>query len=165
MNRLTAPFFDAFNKTGGHTTRRLQQIDPENFFEEPGVGELMNPAGATTAMHSARPTTDGQVSMIGVYRHSGRPLFDEREARIAHILLSEIPSLHEAISPLVLNDSVSGLSPRLRQVLNLLIQGYSRKEIASNLALSIHAVRSRTLSRTDRRNLPLASCSISSGFQ
>lgn len=140
MTRLTAPFFEDFEKTQGHTTRLRQQIDPQNFFDESAVFDLWKKANIGPVILSARPTSDGQVSMIGLYRHFDRPLFNEDDSRIAHIVLSEIPSLHEAISPAELNGEVAGLSPRLRQVLNLLLQGYSRKELASTLTLSIHTV-------------------------
>ena len=140
MNRLTAPFFEEFNAADGQITRLRQQIDPENYFENSPVYELWKKAGLSPVILSARPTSDGQVSMLGLYRKTGRPLFNEAESRIAHIVLSEIPSLHEAISPVDLNDGVVGLSPRLRQVLNCMLQGYSRKEIAASLELSIHTV-------------------------
>jgi DNA-binding NarL/FixJ family response regulator len=78
--------------------------------------------------------------MIGFYRNYDKPTFSERDSRIAHIILSEIPALHENISPSELNDGVSALPPRLRQVLNCQLQGYARKEIASHLNLSIHTV-------------------------
>ncbi len=140
MARFTAPFFEAFEKTQGHTTRLRQQIVPHHIFEESSVYDLWKKANTGPVILSARPTSDGQVSMIGLYRRFDRPFFNEDESRIAHIVLSEIPSLHEAISPVELNGEVTGLSPRLRQVLNLLLQGYSRKEIASALTLSIHTV-------------------------
>ncbi len=140
MARLTAPFFEDFEKTQGHTTRLRQQIIPHTVFEESAVFDLWKKANIGPVLLSARPTSDGQVSMIGLYRHFDRPFFNEEESRIAHIVLSEIPSLHEAISPVELNDEVVGLSPRLRQVLNLLLQGSTRKEIAATLSLSIHTV-------------------------
>ncbi|MEP4079116.1 response regulator transcription factor [Haloferula sp.] len=140
MNRLTAPFFADFTQAGRHITRLRQQIDPENFFEQSDVYPIWKQADIAPLILSACPTSDGQVSMIGLYRRFDQPLFDERESRIAHIVLSEISSLHEAISPADLNDGVAGLSPRLRQVLNCMLQGYSRKEIAANLELSIHTV-------------------------
>ena len=140
MNRLTAPFFAEFTEAGKHITRLRQQIDPENCFERSEVYPIWKQANISPVILSACPTTDGQVSMIGLYRSFDQPLFNERESRIAHIVLSEIPSLHEAISPADLNDGVAGLSPRLRQVLNCMLQGYSRKEIAASLELSIHTV-------------------------
>ncbi|MDF1737760.1 MAG: LuxR C-terminal-related transcriptional regulator [Verrucomicrobiales bacterium] len=140
MTKLTAPFFEDFEKTKGQTTRLRQQIDPLNFFDESAVYDLWKKANIGPVILSARPTSDGQVSMIGLYRNFDRPLFNEQDSRIAHIVLSEIPSLHEAISPAELNGEVTGLSPRLRQVLNLLLQGSSRKEIAAALSLSIHTV-------------------------
>lgn len=140
MARLNAPFFTALNETKGQVTRLRQQLDPDNYFVESGASEIWNAAGVGAVMLSARPTSDGQVSFIALYRRPGRELFTARESRIAHIILSEIPSLHEAISPAELNEDVTALSPRLRQTMNLLLQGKQRKEIADGLSLSIHTV-------------------------
>ena len=59
---------------------------------------------------------------------------------MAHITLSEIPALYEEISPVALNKEMMDLSSRPREVLNCLLQGYSRKEIAGHLDLSIHTL-------------------------
>tara|TARA_R110000850_G_scaffold207058_4_gene333302 strand:- start:922 stop:1713 length:792 start_codon:yes stop_codon:yes gene_type:complete len=140
MARLTAPFFHQYSQTGSHTTRLRQQIVANIDFELSEVHPIWKKADIGPVILSAHPTSDGQVSMIGLYRHADEPLFTERESRIAHIILSEIPSLHDDISPSELNSSVIALTPRLRQVLNCQIQGYSRKEIAHHLDLSIHTV-------------------------
>ncbi|NRB73695.1 MAG: helix-turn-helix transcriptional regulator [Verrucomicrobiales bacterium] len=140
MAHLTAPFFHDYNETGGHTTRLRQQIVSNEVFNASEVYGLWHRANIGPVILSACPTSEGQVSTIGLYRNFDKPAFSERESRIAHIILSEIPSLHENISPSQLNGSVAALTPRLRQVLNCLLQGYSRKEIASHLNLSIHTV-------------------------
>tara|TARA_R110000850_G_scaffold183900_12_gene309473 strand:+ start:593 stop:1381 length:789 start_codon:yes stop_codon:yes gene_type:complete len=137
---LMAPFFSDLNATGSLTTRLQQQIVSTVTLEESAAYELWRKADIGPAILSARPTSDGQVSMIGLYRSSEKPLFCEKESRIAHIVLSEIPSLHEDISPVALNGGVLDLSPRLRQVLNCLLQGFSRKEIASHLELSVYTL-------------------------
>lgn len=140
MARLTAPFFRDYNATQGHTTRLRQQIGSDETFQATSVYQKWKCANIGPVILSARPNQDGQVSMIGLYRHFDRPVFNERDSRIAHIILSEIPSLHEDISPAEFNDGVVALTPRLRQVLNFQLQGCSRKTIASNLGISIHTV-------------------------
>lgn len=140
MAAISAPFFDDINRSNGHVTRLIQQIDPDNHFERCDAYPLWREAGVGPLLLSARPTADGQISFVGFYRKPGRDFFDERESKIAHIVLTEVPSLHEEVSPASLNGEVTGLSPRLRSTLNLLLQGFQRKEIADSLSLSIHTV-------------------------
>ena len=140
MAGLTAPFFEDLQRTGGHVTRLRQQVDPEGKFQESGAYPLWKEADIAPLILSARPGSGGQISMIGLYRKFDGPLFDRRESRIAHILLSEIPDLHDDTIPETFNSGVASLSARLRQVFNCLLVGQSRKEIAAGLELSIHTV-------------------------
>lgn len=59
---------------------------------------------------------------------------------MAHILLSELPWLHDEGWPQDRGASIPRLSPRLRIVLNLLLDGRTRKEMASSLSLSEHTI-------------------------
>ena len=138
--KLIAPFFEEINKTGGLTTRLQQQIVCMDEFTASATFELWSRANIGPAILSAKPGNSGQVSMIGFYRTSGSEPFSERESRIAHITLSEIPSLHTDTGAPSLKGEVMALSPRLREVMNCLIQGYGRKAIARHLDLSVHTV-------------------------
>jgi DNA-binding NarL/FixJ family response regulator len=80
------------------------------------------------------------VSSLGFYRRQHEPAFTERESRIAHIVLSEVPWLHEEGWPEDRAVSVPQLPPRSRLVLNLLLDGRNRKEIAASLSLSEHTI-------------------------
>ncbi len=141
MAILTAPW--AAELAAGvraQVTRLLQQVDPElTIFDRP-VGKLWRAAGIGPILVSGRRLESNLVSGIAVYRRHGRPLFDEREARIAHILLTEVPWLHEVAGPDSPVATVPLVSNRERTVLNLLIHGLSRKQIAAALSLSEHTV-------------------------
>lgn len=69
-----------------------------------------------------------------------RPHFVEREARIAHIVLSEVPWLHFKAFPDRQSKEMTNLYPRHRTVLNCLCEGWSRKTIADHLGLSTNTV-------------------------
>lgn len=138
--KLIAPFFEDFNAAGELTTRLQQQIVSIDEFRATSTYALWSQAGIGPAILSARPGENGHVSMIGFYRKSGSESFNERESRIAHITLSEIPSLHEDRGSASLKGEVISLTSRLREVMNCLIQGYGRKEIAGHLDLSVHTV-------------------------
>ncbi|MBB6308819.1 helix-turn-helix transcriptional regulator [Xanthobacter tagetidis] len=123
-----------------HVTRLRQQVVDEATFVASGVDGHLRAADIGPFIFSLRPIDDRAVSIIALYRRQGASDFSERESRIAHILLTELPWLHEQGWPQDRGASVPRLSPRLRLVLNLLLDGRSRKEMAANLSLSEHTV-------------------------
>ena len=125
-----------------HLTRTLALFDTENRLPNTEVGHLLADAGIGPIMISCRPLDDGARSAIGLYRHDGRAHFGEREANLAHIVLSEVPWLHFQNGPR--REPAASSAPRLskseRAVLELLAEGAGRKAIASRLSLSEHTV-------------------------
>ena len=71
-----------------------------------------------------------------LYRSFERELFTERESKIVHILLSEVPWLHDAAWPDAKREKAYELPPRLITLLNLMLQGLPRKRIAENMGIS-----------------------------
>jgi len=80
---------------------------------------------------------DDKHSMIGLHRRWNRAPFTAREARMAHIVMSEVKWLHAHN-----DDGVSGanLPPRLRSVLRYLLDGWTQKKIAAEVGISPHTV-------------------------
>ena len=91
-----------------------------------------------------RPLPGYGVSCIGLYRQDEAPPFTERESRIAHIILNEVPLLHEAGMPHAASRSLPQLPPRCRLIINQLVRGISRKDIASHLGLGLSTVNGYT---------------------
>jgi DNA-binding CsgD family transcriptional regulator len=89
---------------------------------------------------SCRPVDATTLSSITIHRKMARPFFSERDARLAHILLSEIPWLHPRGVRECDVGSVPSLSPRKRSILLLLVAGQSRRDISQNLGLSEHTI-------------------------
>lgn len=79
-------------------------------------------------------------SGIGIWRVAGARGFDQAEARIARILLDELPWLHLGDVPDARTSGVDSLYPRQREVLDLLCRGWSRKRISERLGVSINTV-------------------------
>lgn len=125
---------------GGHVTRTRQQIVDEATFVASGVNAYLCDADIGPFIFSLRPIDERAVSTISIFRRKGDPPFSEREARIAHILLSELPWLHEQGWPSDRGATVPRLSPRLRLVLNFLLDGRTRKEMAASLSLSEYTI-------------------------
>lgn len=120
------------------TVYEEQLTDPEFYAKE--CAALWMQAGMGSFIISARPATDGGLHAIGIYRQKDGPPFTARQSRIAHIVLSEIPWLHDQDWPASQRHSKNLLTPRQYVVLNLLIRGWARKRIADHLDLSPHTV-------------------------
>lgn len=141
MKVLMGPFTEELFNRGSQFTQTRQQMDhPQGDQLAVIANGLWKDADIGPIVVSARPLNAECVSIIGLYRRADQPGFDERERKIAHILLDETFWLHAEGWP----EDFGAKTPRLtrprRLVLNLLLEGYSRKMIASQLNLSIHTV-------------------------
>ena len=125
---------------GAHVTRRREQLAKEEEFAMTGVNERLRAADIGPFILALRPIGGRSISTMGIYRRLDQPVFTERETRLAHIVLSEVPWLHEEGWPEDRGATVPFLPPRLRLVLNLLLDGRNRKDIAASLELSEHTV-------------------------
>lgn len=140
MQELTAPFSREIMEAEGQVTRLRQEIDGKNRFEESAAYPVWIEADLEALMLSAKPLDRASTSLIAIYRRAGRPLFNERERQIAHILLSEVPWLHATGWPEDFGVQTPTLSRKKRLVLHLLLEGNSRKIVADQLELSVHTV-------------------------
>lgn len=140
MAWMVSPFIAEVESNGAHLTRLRQQITPEDRFAKADILPIFKEAGIGPLVLSARKTISDQLSAVVIFRHFDKPLFTERESRIAHIILSELSWLHESSWPNYPRHEVSALSPRQTSVLTSLLQGRSRKEIANDLDISVHTV-------------------------
>jgi DNA-binding CsgD family transcriptional regulator len=138
MKTMAEPFLRELTEKKTHLTRARQQIVPVGVIESRPVWNHWEAANIGPILMSYRPIAPDLTSCIALYRDFKRPLFDERETRIAHILLSEIPWLHTQGWTAGVGETVPRLPPRTRTILNLLLEGLSRKEIAAHLAISLH---------------------------
>jgi DNA-binding CsgD family transcriptional regulator len=137
---MTAPIARAMIETGSHVTRLRQQIIPdERFLNSPAL-PYWAAADVGPIILSLRPVPEFGTTIIAFYRASSAPLFSPREARIAHIVLTEVRWLHEEGMPHAAAKPITALPPRCRLILLQLLAGRSRNEIAADLSISIHTV-------------------------
>lgn len=121
-------------------TRLREQLAAKDEFAVAGIATHMKEADIGPFLIVMRPIDERSVSTLGLYRRAAEAAFTERECRIAHVILSEVPWLHEQGWPEDRGATVPKLSPRRQLVLNLLLEGRSRKDIAATLGLSEHTV-------------------------
>ena len=140
IERVTRPSSIELQEKATQLTRTLRQIDPSMQLENSPAWPFWQKANIGAIMTSVRPMAGGGNSGVAVYRDVGQPQFTEREARIAHIILSEVPWLHFQAYPDKESQEITRLYPRHRTVLNLLCEGWSRKKIAAHLSISENTV-------------------------
>ncbi|MBX3740797.1 MAG: helix-turn-helix transcriptional regulator [Akkermansiaceae bacterium] len=142
MERISRPQSEELQQRGTHLTRTQKQLlkGSDCSLEASAAYPAWVRADIDVIMTSLRPMPGGGVSGVGVYRNLGRSQFGEREARICHILLSEVPWLHFQSFPGQEGREITRLFPRHRTVLNCLCEGWGRKKIADYLGISENTV-------------------------
>ncbi|MEO6846911.1 MAG: LuxR C-terminal-related transcriptional regulator [Chthoniobacterales bacterium] len=140
MARISESLLMEMQQKNGHVTRIHQQFTDEKEFRESGIYPHLCAADIGPFLISLRPIDSKSVSTIAIYRRLKDANFTEREARIAHIILTEVAWLHEQGWPEDRGVTVPRLSPRERLILNMLLDGRARKEIADCLGLSENTV-------------------------
>ena len=136
MIEFASKFFIELKQSKTHLTRLRCQITDEARFHNSEAQAAWKKADLGPTILSLRPLDDQSSSAVGVYRHFDRPHFTPRESRIVHIVLSEVPWLHQQGWPDDRGISVPTLSRRERLTLNLLTLGESHKQIAARMNIS-----------------------------
>jgi DNA-binding CsgD family transcriptional regulator len=138
MVKIAAKFFTEIKEKRTHLTRLRFQITNRKQYEPTGAHLAWKEANIGPVIMSLRPLDDRSGSLIVLYRNYDREEFSVRESRIAHIILTEVSWLHEQGWPEDRGVDVPKLSRRQRLTLNLLTLGQNRKQIASNMGISVH---------------------------
>lgn len=126
--------------TLSHTTMLLEEIDPNEVAKNGEVDQLWKRADIGPVILSGYPLDARSVSMIGVYRRYDDVAFTSREKQIVHIILNDVPWLHQMGWPEDRGATVPRLQPRQRITLNLLMEGLQRKVIADKMQISENTV-------------------------
>jgi DNA-binding CsgD family transcriptional regulator len=137
---MTASLIQAMMEEGAHVTRLRQEIVTHERHESSPSEPLWRAADVGPLILSFRPMPDGGTSVAAFYRRVNEPFFSPRESRLAHIILTSVPWLHEPTTPHSIAAEVPKLPPRCRLILSKMGTGRSRKEIAADLGLSHHTV-------------------------
>lgn len=121
-------------------TMLRHEMDPEGLVDREGPAELWKQADIGSLMMCGYPIDAESMSGIAMYRGFDAPRFTQREKRIAHIIFEEVPWLHMQGWPEDRGVTVPKLYPRQRTVLNLLLDGLGRKQIAGHMGISENTV-------------------------
>lgn len=138
MCALIGPFFRETAGAGMPATKSFQKIVPNTVFEKSGAFAHWNENNLFPACLSVTPLADGTFSYILFLCRGEARYFDDRQAHVVHALVTEMEWVHERLEQQ--DNRVVALSPRLRVIHEMLVQGLSRKCIARKLGLSLHTV-------------------------
>ncbi len=140
MGKVVEPFYLKLATDLEHATMTRDEMDPDQLSYQPDVNDLWEDANIGPVMMSGFPLDADSLSCIAVYRKVGKAHFSEREKKIAHIMLEEVEWLHLSGWPEDRGVTVPRLYPQQRTVLNLLLDGLSRKCIAEQMNISENTV-------------------------
>lgn len=136
MEPMNASFLSEVLRMARPITRLREQVVTDNRFLESPCLPLWKAADLAPILLSARMVDEGDVSLIALYRKWADPAFTPREARLAHIVISEVDWLHEDNAETGLARDARQMAPRYRMVANLLLRGLPRRDIAAHLEIS-----------------------------
>ena len=129
---------------GRHFTMTRADCVPDAAWRTPANLASLRPVGFEEILYSWLPLAEagGDFLLSGcvLLRKPGSPPFDARAARLSHLIWAEAHPLHTLGLDATLADTLAPLSPRARQVLALLVDGQSVKQVAYQLGLSPHTV-------------------------
>lgn len=126
------------------TATRREVLSDQAWYESPHVREVRGRAGVDDCVYSLfRLPQPGWAMCVGFHRLRGeRRRFGRRERVLVHLAHSGLGPLYqrEARVADIVGGSRDGLTPRMRQTLDLLLTGLSEKEAARELRLSPNTV-------------------------
>lgn len=124
-----------------HITRRRHELVPdEAWFESNSYKLYRKPMGLNEFVYSLRKLPDSLFSGVGFHRNDGRAAFTEDQAALVHALFSSADALHTMDLPDTNGADIMDLPPRVRTTFGLLLEGFSRKQIAEHLGVSPNTV-------------------------
>jgi DNA-binding CsgD family transcriptional regulator len=120
-----------------YTRRRRDLVPDEIWYASPVVEPIRRQANVDDTMYSRwNLPQPGWANMISLMRSWGAAPYSDRDRRVVNLLHRELGRLWSQVDA----GPLRSLPPRLRQALDMMLNGYSEKEMATALNLSIHTV-------------------------
>lgn len=127
---------------GKHFVRTRQQLAGDDaWYGNANTQTYLLRHGIDQCMYAITPLGGNGFSGIGFFRRTDRAPFSERQRRIVHIVTTEVRWLGDTSIPAERETDIAQLTPRLRSVLSLLLDGYLCNQIAELYHLSPHTVK------------------------
>jgi DNA-binding CsgD family transcriptional regulator len=122
------------------TRCRTQLADDRAWYNSAAYCDYHRPSGTDDGLMSVVMLSDFQMHAIALFRPPSEGKFSTRDRRMLDVFHAELaPFLLTELAPPGCNP-VSRLSPRLRQVLDCLLEGDGEKQVAARLGLTPQTV-------------------------
>jgi DNA-binding CsgD family transcriptional regulator len=131
------PIFNALGRLPGKAVTRTRQqlVRDHDWYDSVSFNGYRRVVGVDHCMYSLHAVGGSNAySLIGLHRPLAENPFSSRERQLFHLVHMELAALMGR--ELACESRLAGLSPRLRQTLQCLLQGDSEKQIAARLCLS-----------------------------
>lgn len=132
------------------TVARSMLWADDEWYATPSYLRHLAPIGWDDWLTSVRYLADDTWCCLTLWRRAGRPPFADREIALLDLALAGVRWLHPRISEAIPAQVFVDFSPRQRMVMAYLLDGLSRKQIASTLGLSTHTVNDHIKTIYDR---------------
>lgn len=141
MAALTTPSAgDAIRRLRTQATKLLRKFNSDHHPASAVTNPLWRKPGILPGLLSAHLLDERRVSIIAIYRRQDQPHFSQRDRRFAHILMGAVGWLHTEGWPHEYSAGVPTLPRSRTRVLDILLEGHGRKQVADQLGLSPHTV-------------------------
>lgn len=108
--------------------------------QDPVVQQAFHAEGLDEWLVSVRYFQSDSWINLTYFRELGKPEFDADDCALVHLVLGHVGWMRPRVTESIPPKSFVGLTHRQRTVMLLLLEGHSRKEIASKLGVSLHTV-------------------------
>ncbi|HEX6961301.1 MAG TPA: helix-turn-helix transcriptional regulator [Lacipirellula sp.] len=122
-----------------HTRSRRQLAGDRAWYGSAAFCDYLRPSGVDDGLMSIVIAADGQADAIALFQPAGQQRFTPRDRRLLRLFHTELaPHLTTELAPPGC-DPISRLPPRLRDVLQALLEGDSEQQVAIRLGLTTNS--------------------------
>ncbi|MEM7147548.1 MAG: helix-turn-helix transcriptional regulator, partial [Verrucomicrobiota bacterium] len=143
-NIAASRFYEQAQSSMVQTTIDHEELDPEGLACRGELGALWKLVEIGAAMLNGLYLDKESISVIGVFRYKGGEAFNEREKAIVNTTLAALDGLQRVGWPGEKAEQIPRLSPQQRKVMNLLLEGFTKKEVAEQMGLQNSTVSTYT---------------------
>lgn len=123
--------------------RRQDLVSDKDWYPSEHYRTTRTSIGVDAAIYAGLPTRQRGVWVgAGFHRRQGQPQFSEADREVVRVFLLGARPLFEAFhgAGKASGPFLATLAPRQRELVYALVQGFTAKEIASRMGLSVHSV-------------------------
>ena len=124
------------NDQGQVTTRRCDAYSDQEWSNNPALRKMLNRCGWESWVHCVRHFANQNWSYMGFFRNADRPDFSLQDAALVDLSMRRIQWLHTTVDETLPPEAFANITLRQRDVMLMLLEGLSRKQIAHQMGIT-----------------------------